>query len=461
MKDWQKIKHLYLRAGFGLSPEEFETKRKSSLAKEMKKVLKIKNPSYKATFSSELLALQKKMEQAKGNRVKFRELKVKARNLMPQVKLNWVEKMTTTPDPLLERMTLFWHGHFACRSELPHLAITQINTIRKYALGDFRILVKSISKDPSMILYLDGQQNTVKKPNENFARELMELFTIGIGNYTETDVKEAGRAFTGWKTSQVKGTAEFIERRHDFSQKNFMGQSGKFQGDDIIDIILENKEVARFIARKVYRYFVNHNVNENHVSQIANRFFDSNYDISTMMEFIFKSDWFYDEKNMGSKIKSPVELIVGLVKTLNLKFVNPKAMIGIQRNLGQRLFFPPNVAGWPGDKSWIDNSTLLIRLNLTVFLLMARKASVKGMENSKKKNRNTKINQEADLRYFTEKYETTSGDEIAADLVDNLIQAPLSVRKELLYSRLRSNTKNEQIMEILSRTMSLPEYQLC
>lgn len=462
MKDWQKIKHLYLRAGFGLSPKELETKQKSSLSKEIKAILKIKNTAFRTAFPSEFTALQTRMKAVRTNdRAKFRELKVKARNLTPKVNLDWVNKMASTSDPLLEKMTLFWHGHFACHSELPHMASEQINTIRKHALGNFRDLVKAISKDPSMIIYLNGQQNTVKKSNENFARELMELFTIGIGHYTEDDVKEAGRAFTGWTTDRIEASSEFKKKRHDSSTKQFMGQSGNFQGDDIVDIILENKETARFIARKVYRYFVNHKVDENHIDLIANRFFDSDYNISRMMEFIFKSDWFYDKKNMGSKIKSPIELIVGMIKTLDAVFVNPKLMMGLQRNLGQRLFFPPNVAGWPGDKAWIDNSTLLIRLNLPVFFLAANNSRVKGVSKSKMNRKKVAIQKEVDLTYFTQKYANATEAEIATTLVEHLIQAPLSVNKELLYLKLRKGNKDEKILQILSRTMSLPEYQLC
>lgn len=461
MKDWQKIKHLYLRAGFGLSPNEFESKKKSFLSKEIKAILKIRNTAFKTPLPSGFSAIQAKMQKAKGNRPKFRELQVKAKNLVPVVNLNWINKMASTSDPLLEKMTLFWHGHFACRSDFPHLATNQINTIRKHALGNFQDLVKAISEDPSMIMYLNGQQNTVKKSNENFARELMELFTIGIGNYTEDDVKEAGRAFTGWKTNQIEGSSEFKEGRHDPSLKKFMGKSGNFQGEDIIDIILENKETARFIARKVYRYFVNHKIDENHINQIANRFFDSNYDISEMMEFIFKSDWFYNKENMGSKIKSPVELIVGMIKTLKIEFENPKPMMYIQRNLGQRLFFPPNVAGWSGDKAWIDNSTLLTRLNLPMYFLAAKNSKINGVEKSKIKHRKAPIKKEMDLGYFTKKYADTAAAEIAMTLVDHLIQAPLSVSEELLYLKLREGTKDEQILQIIARTMSLPEYQLC
>ena len=184
----------------------------------------------------------------------------------------------------------------------------------------------------------------------------MELFTLGRGNYTENDIKEAARAFTGW-SSEFKGEFVFRRFQHDYGEKTVLGKTGNFDGDDVLDIFLSQKQTAKFITQKIYKFFVNDNVDEEKVNWLADRFYQSNYDISKLMEDIFTSDWFYDEKNIGSKIKSPIELMAGIQRMLPMKLENEEALTFLQRALGQILFYPPNVAGWPGGKTWIDSST--------------------------------------------------------------------------------------------------------
>ncbi len=459
MNDWKKIKHLYLRAGFGLSQDELVSKKKSKWSKEINQILRIKDQSFELSTPQEFSSMVDGVQLQKGESDDNKEKVQKAKRLTPLVNADWVRRMATTQDPLLEKMTLFWHGHFACQSKLPNMASIQINTLRKHALGNFRDLVVAISQDPSMILYLNNQQNSKKKPNENFARELMELFTIGIGNYTENDIKEAGRAFTGWRANPIKGKAEFIERRHDFGNKTFMGKTGKFNGEDIVDIILEQKQTARFISEKIYRYFVNARINDGQVSQMTDVFYESNYDISKLMQFVLKSDWFYDDVNMGVKIKSPIELLVGMMKTLKFEFKAHRPLLGLQKNLGQVLFNPPNVAGWPGDKAWIDNATLLTRLNMPgLLLVMNHRKGGKGKNN---KLRNSISDLSLDISYFQNAPAGLGDAEIASRMVDELLQGPLTVRKEVLYARLRGTTQADRNKEILYRVMSLPEYQMC
>jgi uncharacterized protein (DUF1800 family) len=214
---------------------------------------------------------------------------------------------------------------------------------------------------------LNNQQNVKDHPNENFARELMELFTVGIGNYSEKDIKEAARAFTGWG---VTNSGEFIfkENQHDSDEKEFFGEKKNFSGEDIINKLLENKQTANYIAKKIYKEFVNHKVDDNHVEQLATIFYDSGYDIEALMRAIFNAPWFYDEMHIGAKIASPVELIVRLKKYLEVEFLELKHLINYQKALGQVLFFPPNVAGWPGNTTWIDGASLLVRLNTISFI---------------------------------------------------------------------------------------------
>ena len=367
MKDAQKIKHLYARAGFGLSPQQYKHKSQYSLIRVVKELFKdsktikpLKLPEYKKATPQEYKAMTKTERKAERKELQ---------RLTNEVNLTWIRQMVDdNSNPLQEKMTLFWHGHFACESKRFDFAGRQINVIRKHALGNFRDLVLAVAKDAAMVLYLNNQQNKKRKPNENFARELMELFTIGRGNYTEKDIKESARAFTGWFINRMTGEFSFNERQHDFETKTFMGKVGKWNGDDIIDIILEKKETARFIATKIYRYFVNETINIEHIEILTNVFYNSNYNIEIIMRTVFESNWFYDAKNIGVKIKSPVEFIVGMGRILNIKFGNIRSVLFPQNALGQVIFHPPNVAGWPGGKSWIDNSTLMLRMNFAALI---------------------------------------------------------------------------------------------
>jgi uncharacterized protein (DUF1800 family) len=363
MDNWKKINHLHLRAGFGLSPEEAIQKQGSNLTVEIRQLFNIKGNAFRLTEPAAFTRLNSQLDKMADGAAK-RQTLVKGRKFTNDVNFQWLEEMGKGKHPLMERMTLFWHGHFACLSRMPHLVTTQINTLKKNALGNFRDLVQDIAKDPAMIFYLNNQQNNKEMPNENFARELMELFTIGIGNYTEKDIKEAGRAFTGWKAEKRTAKFKFTERQHDKGSKTFMGRTGNFNGEDIINIILENRNTAKYIATKVYKYFVNPKVIDSQVEELADIFFKSDYDIAKMMRHLFSSNWFYDQRNIGIKIKSPIELLVGMIKVLDISFKDKKKYLQIQKELGQTLFQPPNVAGWPGDKAWIDNSTLMTRLTL-------------------------------------------------------------------------------------------------
>jgi uncharacterized protein (DUF1800 family) len=279
----------------------------------------------------------------------------------------WMDRMANSPAQLREKMTLFWHGHFACRVRQPGPALSLHNTTRQHALGKFPALLLAVSQEPAMLQFLNNQQNRKEHPNENFAREVMELFTLGRGNYTETDVKEAARAFTGWGFDG-QGNFRFRERDHDAGSKTFLGRTGNFTGEDVLRIITEQPAAATFLATKIYRFFVNEVPNPAHIEPLAVTFRKSGYDISDLLERMFSADWFYEPANMGTHIKSPVELLAGLRRTLNLKIDNAQPLLGYQRALGQILFQPPNVAGWPGGRNWIDSSSLLLRLQLPAIL---------------------------------------------------------------------------------------------
>ena len=291
----------------------------------------------------------------------------------------WLDEMINSEAQLREKMSLFWHGHFACRILNVFFQQQLLDVIRRNAFENFGDLLRQVSKSPAMLAFLNNQQNKKQHPNENFAREVMELFTMGRGNYTETDVKEGARAFTGWGFN-LHG--EFVERPflHDNGTKTFLGKTGNFDGDDIIDIILEQKATAKFITKKFYKFFVNEDIDDEKTEILSARFYQSNYNTRQLLSDIFTSEWFYETKNVGTRIKSPVELLVGIRRLIPMQLDRPEVQMLFQKVLGQVLFFPPNVAGWPGGKNWIDSSALMFRMRLPQLLTNSEQFLVRPKE---------------------------------------------------------------------------------
>jgi uncharacterized protein (DUF1800 family) len=310
-----------------------------------------------------------------------------------------------------------------------------------------------------MLKYLNNKQNRKEKPNENFARELMELFTLGEGHYTEEDIKESARAFTGY-SHNFEGVFLLRKREHDYDFKTFFDHMGRYDGDDIIDIILEQKQCARFICRKIYSYFVNDVIDEDKVEELASVFY-KDYNIESLMRYLFMSDWFYTEAHIGSKIKSPTEFLVGMSRTVPIAFENTIDVIKIQKLLGQILLNPPNVAGWKGGKSWIDSNTIMLRLKLPSIILANAKISIKekgAFEDSfekyySKKNKNKFVSVKIDWENFEMQYRDSSFD----DLKHLLIIPVLSDGTETYLKTLSKKSKRNFCVQL----MSLPEYQMC
>ena len=288
--------------------------------------------------------------------------------------------MVRTSFPLLEKTALFWHGHFATKNENPYFDQKLLQQIRVNALGNFGDMLRAVSKSPAMLQFLNNQQNKKLHPNENFAREVMELFALGRGHYTEDDIKEAARAFTGW-AFDADGEFVFRKKQHDSGEKKFLGQTGNFDGDDILDILLDQKQTAVFITQKLYRYFVSdEKIDDKRVKELAGNFYKSKYDTGALLREIFTSDWFYHDSIAGAKIKSPIELLVGYRRVVPVTFSNDKVMYNLQRVLGQHLFQPPSVAGWPGGKNWIDSSALVVRMRLPEALFLSKELNLSNKE---------------------------------------------------------------------------------
>ncbi len=289
-----------------------------------------------------------------------------------RLELWWADRMLNTKRPLEEKMTLFWHGHFATSSLKVRdyrMMLQQQEMLRRHATGNLRDLLLGIARDPAMLVYLDNGQNVKGSPNENFARELMELFSMGIGNYTEKDIREAARAFTGWTNEGTKFV--FKADLHDTGPKTVLGVTGNLDGQDVIDIILKQEVTARFIARKLYRYFVNDKLAPELETQLANHLRQHNYELKPFLKMLLLSKDFYSQPAYATQIKAPVHLTISTYHKLGLTRVPG---IPDYRTttvfLGQEMYHPPNVAGWEGGAAWINPATILARGNFARDVLL-------------------------------------------------------------------------------------------
>lgn len=290
----------------------------------------------------------------------------------------WMREMIESPTPLQERMTLFWHNHFATSQQKVISAQAmwrQHLLLRHGALGSFASLLHGVAKDPAMLVYLDGANNRKEAPNENFAREVMELFTLGEatqgGHYTEQDIKQAARAFTGWSVDRNDYSFKYRPAFHDNADKMLFGRSGNFEGDEALDILLAQPAAARFILDKLWKEFVSPEPDQAQIERMAQDFRASGYDIGQALSALFLSDAFWAEGNRGSLIKSPVDLVVGSLRQFDFGYSDAMPFALKSAQLGQNLLLPPNVKGWPGQNDWINGSTLLERKRFTEQLFRA------------------------------------------------------------------------------------------
>lgn len=294
------------------------------------------------------------------------------------IKVWWMREMLESPTPLQERMTLFWHNHFATSQQKVVSSLgmwRQHLLLRHQALGNFRSLLHAVAKDPAMLVFLDGANSRKEAPNENFAREVMELFTLGEasqgGRYTESDIKEAARAFTGWSVEPGEFSFRYRPVFHDNGDKTVLGRSGNFDGDAVLDILLDQPAAATFIVGKLWKEFVSPAPDNAAVGRIARHLRASDYDIGVALADLLQTDAFWAESNRGSLIKSPVDLVVGTLRQFDFSYVDTLPFVLKTAQLGQNLLAPPNVKGWPGQNDWIKATTLLERKRFTEQLFRA------------------------------------------------------------------------------------------
>jgi len=394
-----------------------------------------------------------------------KELQQRNRNGIRDLNSIWMSKMVNSSAQLREKMAFFWHGHFACRNLNVLYQQQLLNIIRQHALGNFGTMLKAVSRSAAMLNFLNNQQNRKDHPNENFAREVMELFTIGRGNYSETDVKEAARAFTGW-TSNFQGEFLFRRFQHDFGTKNVLGRSGNFEGEEVLNILLEEKKTAVYITTKLYRFLVNEIPDATHIQWLSDRFYKNGYEIGPLLEDIFTSDWFYENKHIGTRIKSPIELLAGIRRLLPMQIDDATGQLLLQRGLGQVLFYPPNVAGWPGGKTWIDSSSLMLRMRVPRLLLGEDEWNIGGktdddVQMGMMQRLQNRLEAKVDWMPLLSSFKKVPLEKLPAQLSDLLLQTQRAQTIALLKSYVVAADRDASIRQLTAHILSTPEYQLC
>lgn len=393
--------HLLGRAGFGGTPEQIRTLVGWGLEKSVDYLLEVDKIPFERVdehlFDPTIMAPPSAEEQEMYRRARQRgdenalaqsRLARQQRQREDRVQVRgvqrwWLTRMIETPRPLEEKMTLFWHGHFATSYrtiENSYHIFRQNQLFRRHSLGNFGELMLQMIRDPAMLAYLDNNRSNRNNPNENLSRELMELFGLGVGNYTEQDIKEGARALTGYTFTGNEFV--FNDRNHDRGAKIILGRKGNLDGDDFVMAILEQRAASRFMAWKLYRFFATdapyaereRDPNDSKaIRDLTNTVLRSRYWIRPVLKRLFLSEHFYSDAVVRQQIKSPVELVVGSVRSLLLPTRDLSVLLDAMALMGQSLLFPPSVAGWEGGRSWINTSTLFVRQNILAYLITGKK----------------------------------------------------------------------------------------
>jgi uncharacterized protein (DUF1800 family) len=490
--------HLLNRAGFGGSPSDIKKFHALGRVQAVESLLKPSEPldafPLPAWSSGEqaLAAFKSRREQFRENRKEMRDLSPEEREEKKREAIKeaqqesrrqgleaqawWFGRMLATQAPLREKMTLFWHDHFATsiqKVKQPVLLMMQNDLFRRNAIGSFRDLTQAILLDPAMLLYLDGQNSKKGMPNENFGREVMELFTLGEGHYTEQDIREAARAFTGYQLDLSDGTVAHRKYQWDSGDKTIFGKTGPFDGKDVINLIFEKKEAAAFMAKKLWEFFVYENPSEAALLALTEIFQKGDFQVAPLLREIFLSKEFYSEATIRSQIKSPVQYLITLLKQLEINKPPVGFPITGQSQLGQILFMPPNVAGWDWGQAWINTNTLLTRYNLAGFLTKGI-----GSEGNMIAEEKTKIPRMGGTKNMGFGWQGPDYENIAPrtlrenpnDLVDSLVfrffQSPVPDTARKSFVEYASSKKgavftNSETAELCHLILSTPYYQLC
>lgn len=489
--DYWKAQHLLNRAGFGGTPAQIRALADMGLEPAVRYVVEyedVEAPQAAADrfdadimspVSSEESALRRQARLAgdEATLERFRMERQAAqradRQQMADLQKWWLTRMIETPRPLEEKLTLFWHGHFATNYraiEDSYHMFMQNQLFRAQAVGNFKRLVHGVIRDPAMLEYLNNDRNRRQSPNENLARELMELFTLGEGHgYTEDDIKEGARALTGYTFRDdefIDLRSRKFERSHDDEPKRIMGSTGQWDGDDFVEIIFAQRACSEFICRKLYRYFVNDLATEpdrdrrRFIQDMAQTLRRSQYELRPVLTALFSSDHFYDPSNVACRIKSPVQLIVQAVRSLHTPTRRLSALISAADLMGQNIFYPPSVKGWEGGRSWINTSTIFVRQNVLVYLLTGRRPDTMPWQDDGSRY---------DAAHLVEHLQSPRGAISVRDAVTYLLRLnlgaePHAERVETLVGFVNDRggrLDNTMLVALLSLITALPEYQLC
>lgn len=467
-----QLNHFYNRATFGLAFSTFKSEQPVNLQAVVNQQvvtadapkLSVVNEDSGARYAQ--MIREDPSKQAEARNMVLQELQ-KNQKQIRNLNMAWIQQMHQAEYAFQEKLTLFWHDHFGVRVLNVFKVQTHNNTLRRLGLGKYRDLLIAVAKDPAMLQFLNNQQNTKAKPNENFARELLELFTIGRGNYTEGDVKNAAKAFTGWGFNPLNNEFRLRYRQHDNTQKVFFGRKGNLSGEDVIDIVLKDKRTATFLAEKFFKYYVSDVSDNKLINDLADYYYKNDYHTGKLLTYLFESDWFYDKRFINAKIKSPIELINGYRQHLGLDFRVPAGWIFLQRNLSQILFQPPSVNGWPLGKEWIDSSSLVSRMKLPSVLAGLEKFEKQEEEetdaNDVFKVQGDRVIQSArlNLTEFKQELNSLKDPEKVQAASGYLLNTKLSTSKQKPILKSLAKQPEDLKAEWLIITLaSLPEYQL-
>ena len=370
----------------------------------------------------------------------------------------WIARMITTPRPLEEKLVLLWHGHFATQYQKvrdSYLMLKQNALFRKHASGNFAELAVAIVRDPAMLRFLDNTQNNRRKPNENLARELMELFTLGEGNYTEHDIRQGARALTGYGVQDNEFV--FRRRQHDDGVKTILGRRGAFDGDGFARILIAHRACAHFVAYKLYKFFVCDLPDDQMpwltgvVNRLAGQVVRHKYELRPVLKRLFKSQHFFDSAIAGNMIKSPVQLVIGAMRTMQTPSRDLSVIDDAMGSMGQKLFNPPSVAGWPGGRAWVTTSAYYTRQNLCTYLITGKMPI----------GRWQKDQMQFDPTALIAGLPENSPDAVVDHLMQSLLgRQVLPGRRKALVELMRGEITRDRLTAALLLITAMPEYQL-
>ncbi|MDX1952148.1 MAG: DUF1800 domain-containing protein [Verrucomicrobiota bacterium] len=463
--------HLLNRAGFGAIPQEVAAARKAGLEATADRLLSFplipvdyKIPEWAKPDPERFKKLREYKNASPEERQAMQKLERQhQRDQLIELRQWWLELMRTSPFPLQEKLALFWHGHFATsiqKVKSAFLMWQQNDIFRKKGAGRWIELLTAVSKDPAMLIWLDQAQSKKDHPNENFAREVMELFTLGEGNYSEKDVTEAARALTGW--SLERGTQQFVNRAnwHDPNSKTILGETGNWKGEDVLEIILKKPQSNTFICAKLWEFFAGTPPEKETLQNLAHQFSQAGQEFRPLLKAIFRAEEFYADKNLNNQVKSPVQWLVGTVRLLDRELPSSQVSTQMLRTLGQDLFQPPNVKGWDGGLSWINTNHLLNRYNFSAALIFGEK---NVMTNKEKRTRPRKVQGPVRVESLFQEEEIKSVDKLLAALDFRFTYGTLKPRQKMTlkeYLAAQKELESEDILNGIRLIMSTPDYQL-